>query len=219
MSLIMAVQFIAVEKDHLRASIYRALDGKKTLLGLTKQQHEVLRVKALIYLISARLVIGTAFFIPLLHIVFLQQPTLLSGLDLIFHTQSVTPDGKIILLSPTVLALTTCFAAVWSAILNAWLLKNEPRFWSRAMDVCMFSIMTLALVDSQVRGISFIDALGRVIAAQIIVYILWITPRVLMSPFMLWLSARLSWYQFKGYLARRRAENAKAKEAEKKAAE
>ena len=216
MAVVMSVQFVAVEKDHQRASIYRALDGKKTLLGLTKQQHESLRARALTYLIFARLVIGTAFFIPLLHIVFLQQPTLLSGLDLIFHTQSVTPDGKIVLLSPVVLGLTTCLAAVWSAILNAWLLKREPHFWSRAVSVCMFSIMTLTLVDSQVRGIPLSDAFGRVVAAQTVVYTLWITPRVLASPFMLWVNARVGWYRFRGYLARRRAEAAKAKEAEKK---
>ncbi|MGY4365274.1 hypothetical protein ACVW1A_001339 [Bradyrhizobium sp. LB1.3] len=177
MALIMAMQFIAIEKDQLRTSIYRALGSKKTLLGLTKQQHEMLRLQALAYLIFARVVIGGAFLLPLIHIVFLQQPTLVGGLDLVFHTQSLTPDGKLVLHSPIVLALTACFAAVWSGILNAWLLKSEPRFWNRAVSVCMFSIITLTGVDSVVRGISISDAFGRVIAAQIIVYILWIAPR------------------------------------------
>ena len=67
------------------------------------------------------------------------------------------------------------------------------------------------------RGIPFLDALGQVVVAQTIVYILWITPRVLVSPFMLWLNARVGWYRFKGYLAKRRAEAAKAKSAEKNA--
>lgn len=216
MSLVMAVQLIVVEKHHLRTSIYRALGSKKTLLGLTKQQHEVLRATALTYLNFTRLVIGAAFLIPILHIVFLQQPTLLSGLDLIFHTQSLTPYGKIILNSPVVLALTTCFAALWSVILNIWLLKSEPHFWSRAVSVCILSITTLAVADSFLRGIPLADAFGRIIAAQIIVYVLWITPRVLISPFMLWLNTRIGWYRFKGYLARRRVEAAKAKAAMEK---
>ncbi|MCK1463328.1 hypothetical protein IVB34_34475 [Bradyrhizobium sp. 2] len=139
-------------------------------------------------------------------VAFLQQPTLLGGVDLIFHTQSVTPDGKIILLSPAVIALTTCFAVVWSAILNVWLQKGEPHFWSRAMSVCIISITTLTLVDSYARGISLGEAFGRIATAQIFVYILWVTPRVLASPFMLWFAAKIRWYRFKGYLARRRAE-------------
>jgi hypothetical protein len=197
MALLMALQYITVEKDQLRQSVYRSLDGKKTLLGLTSLQHKLLRARALTYLIVTRVVLVTVFLIPLAHIVFLQQPTLLAGIDLIFHTQSLLPDRTINLHSPAVLGLTVFLVAFWTISLNHVFRRAYVGFWSAAAGISMLSVGSFAVMDSFARGVSFNDAMGRVVIAQLIVYAVWVAPKALVSPFILWFDTKTAYYRFR----------------------
>jgi len=197
MALLMTLQFISVERDQIRQSVYRSLEGKKTLLGLTREEHKILRVKALVYLIFTRSVLAIALLIPLAHIVFLQQPVLLTGLDLIFHTQSLLPDRKINVNSPVVLGVTVCLVALWTMILHRLLRRPYEGFWTGVANTLIPSIGSFGVLDSYARGIRFNDAMGRVILAHMIVYALWVAPKVVVAPFMLWLDAKLAYYRFK----------------------
>jgi hypothetical protein len=197
MASLMALQFISLEKDQLRQSVYRSLEGKKTLVGLTRQEHKLLRARALVYLIATRVMLTTAFLIPLAHIVFLQQPTFLTGVDLIFHTQSLLPDRKVNIYSPAVLGLTVCLVAFWTMILNRLVRRAHEGFWSATASVTIASIASFGFLDSYVRGVPLNDVMGRVIIAQFIVYALWVAPKAVIAPFTLWLDARIAYYRFK----------------------
>lgn len=211
MAMLMMLQFISVEKDQLRQAVYRSLEGKKTLLGLTRREHEVLRGKAITFLVFTRSVLLIAFLIPLAHIVFLQQPTLVAGLDLIFHTQSLLPDRKINVNSPVVLGITVCLVALWTMMLHRVFRRAYDGFWRAAANTSIASIASFGILDSYARGISLNDTMGRVVIAQLLVYALWIAPRVVVAPFTLWLDAKIAYYRFKI----RRAEKKKGATADK----
>ncbi|MBB4379383.1 hypothetical protein [Bradyrhizobium sp. SBR1B] len=197
MAAVMMLQFITLERDMLRRCVYRALGKKKTLLGFTPAQHKAVRVGAITYLIATRIILGIAFAIPLAHIVLLQQPTLLSGLDLVFHTHSILPDGRINLASPALFGITVLQVTLWTMVLYRLIGRDYPGVWSAATGVSIPSIGSFALIDSYARGIPFNEAIGRVILAQMLVYILWVFPTAIGTPFLLWQDARLAYYRYK----------------------
>jgi len=206
---VMMFQFISVERDQLRQSIYRALGKKKTLLGLTRVEHKVLRAAAITYLTVTRVILLIAFSIPLIYIVLLQQPILLTGLDLIFHTHSFQPDGKIDLVSPALLGISFFQVLLWNIAIYRLIGRGYPGVWSAVAGVSIPAIGSFGLLDSYARGIPFDEAMGRVVLCQIIVVLLWIFPTAIGTPFLLWQDAQIAYYRFK-------YKRIKAKQAEDK---
>ncbi|AMA60066.1 hypothetical protein BCCGELA001_30065 [Bradyrhizobium sp. CCGE-LA001] len=148
-------------------------------------------------MIVTRVILLIAFSIPLIHIVLLQQPILLTGLDLIFHTHSFYPDGKINLVSPALLGITFFQVLLWNMAIYRFIGRGYPGVWSAAVGVSIPAMGTFGLLDSYARGITFDEVMGRVVLCQIVVFLLWVFPTAIGTPFLLWQDAQIAYYRFK----------------------
>jgi len=178
-----------------RRLLYAALEGKKSLVGRDRRSVLMYKFKARLLYWLAMLFVVFAATLPLIHIIFFQQASFLSGLDAIFHSNSVE-NGRVNLLAPVTLLLTLSLMIFWTVLVHRFAEKclRMPPGLNRSTSVNMIAVVTSAFLDSKFRGQqSFSEALFRGIGLQTTIFLLYAVPHIIAFPF-------LMWFRFVGWL-------------------
>jgi hypothetical protein len=180
----------------MRRVVYAALGKKRTIVGLDKRGHAVLRGSARFMYSLALICLALITLFPVIHIVFFQQPVLLAGFDAIFQTVSVR-DGRIDPLAPATLLVTLFLMSAWTLIIYRLFLRIlGPHI--ELLFANMVSAATFAYLDSAVRTHEpYTASLSRAIGLQVMILVICYSPQIIASPFMGWLSVRMAWYRWR----------------------
>jgi hypothetical protein len=179
-----------------RRIIYGALGKKRTIVGLDKRGHAVLRSSARFTYSLAVLCLAVITFLPAIHIIFFQQGILLTGLDAIFQTVSLK-NGSINPIAPATLLLTLPLMSAWTVVMYR-LLQRLLGPQIQLLFVNMMSAATFAFLDKVFRTHeSYGEASFRAIGLQTMILFICYLPKIIVSPFMGWLSLRLAYFRWK----------------------
>jgi hypothetical protein len=126
-------------------------------------------------------------FLPLFHIVFLEQTSLYTGVDAIFGTSSVR-EGKVVLDSAPSIFFTWVILAIMTAYWYRWKRRQSGSNFQNLIWANVASAIVYAVFDFTLRGSeAWVQVFHRVLAIQMLVFALII---LVMMPFQLGL-----WYQ------------------------
>lgn len=197
------IQNVNSDRALKRRVIYAALGKRRTIIGLDKRDHAILRGAAKFMYSLALLCLALLTFFPAIHIIFFQQSVLLVGIDSIFQTTSLK-DGHINPLAPATLLLTLFLMSAWTVFIYRTLL----RLLGPHIDlpfVNMTAAVTFAYLDSVLRTHDpYTGALFRAIGLQIMILIICYMPKIIASPFMGWLSLQMAFYRWRNKRAERK---------------
>lgn len=185
-----------------RRIVYAALGNKRTIIGLDKRGRSVLRSAAKFMYSLAVLCLAVITFFPVIHIIFFQQPILLTGIDAIFQTVSLK-DGRIDPMAPATLLLTFSLMSFWTLAIYRMLLRllGPP---TALPFVNMVAVASFAYLDSVFRTHEpYTAALFRAIGLQMMILLICYLPKIIASPFMGWLSLQLAFYKWRSRRAKR----------------
>jgi hypothetical protein len=193
-ALLHGVQNFTTNFSIKRRAIYAALGKKRTLLGLDKAANFTVRASAKIYYVFAICFMIFVSFLPVVHIVFFQQPILLTGIDAIFQTVSVK-DGQIDPNAPVTLILSLLLMIAWTVFLARVLKRflSAPGGWD-IIFLNSLAALSFAYLDSYLRTHEpFTVAIQRAIGLQTTIVLLMLVPKMLVWPFKIWFGLHL-WY-------------------------
>jgi hypothetical protein len=197
------LQNVSSDRAVKRRIIYAALGKRRTIIGLDQRSRTVLRGAAKFMYSLAILCFAVITLFPAIHIIFFQQPILLTGIDAIFQTTSLE-DGHINPLAPATLLLTLFLMSAWTLFMYRTLLRLlGPQI--ELLFVSMTAVATFAYLDSVLRTHEpYTAALFRAIGLQTMILIICYLPKIIASPFMGWLSLRLAYYKWRTRRAQRK---------------
>ena len=181
-----------------RRIIYAALGKKRTLSGLGRVERLALRLNAKVYYTLAISVLAFIALMPALHILFVQQAVLLTGIDAIFQSVSLK-DGHINPDAPATLILSLLLMIAWTIFI--WRILNRLLGTENKADLVFLNglaAITFAYLDSRLRtGETFTEALPRAIGLQTTILFLCFLPRIIAFPFQMWSSGYLAYLKWK----------------------
>ena len=168
------------DRARKRRVIYAALGKRRTIIGLDKRGHAVLRGVTKVGYSFFMLCAAFIALFPAIHIIFFQQPILLAGVDAIFQTTS--RDGRINPLAPTTMLLTLFLMIVWTIIVY----RTLVRLLGPPIDLAfvnMTAVASFAFLDSALRTHEpYTDALFRSVGLQIMIFIICYMPKIIVAP-------------------------------------
>jgi hypothetical protein len=158
---------------------------------LDKASNFTMRATAKFYYLFAIVFLVFATFLPVIHIVFFQQPILLTGLDAIFQTVSLK-DGRIDPNAPATLILSLVLMMAWTGFLARALKRILGREGADKIFLNGLAAITFAYLDSHLRTHEpFSTAMQRAIGLQTMILLLMFVPTMIVWPFNIWFWLKL----------------------------